>query len=152
MGQVATAVDFEIDPDIEQAIDDLWEVAGSIREWTASLVRHRDGSWERKRIEQRIRDYYSRIELRAERIATISAPALLELINARITAKSRRGRGEPARVTSRVLRDRLIEKIAEETSARRMLAEAQERFTSATAARVAAEEACAAAGLTRDAA
>lgn len=135
----------EADPDVEQAIVDFTYIGAEIRTRSAALLKLPIGSVNRKREEADVADLVSRIATRAERL-TLSADALLVLINDRLNEKARRGRGAPGRPTIRTLMDGLAVALAAEQEAERSLKLSQRHLMQTRTARIAAQDACAAYG------
>ncbi len=134
------------DPDIEQAITDLLPVAQDLRVSSSRLIgldeRHREPA------QREVAELYGRIALRAARIGTTPA-ALVEILNAVLDVKARRGRTAPVGETSRTLLNAVTVAIAQEEDAHRTLSAAQTALKQATEHRVAVEQACEAFGLSR---
>ncbi len=134
------------DPDVAQSVRDLRAVAQELRDRTASIANLSEKSPHRRPAELHISDLYSRIALRADRHG-ITAEALLTLINDDLNARARRGRAAPQRQTTRTVGDRLLKARAREEHAHRQLSAWQIEVKTATAERVAAEQALAAYGI-----
>jgi hypothetical protein len=102
------------DPDIEQAISDFLPFAAEIRDRSARVQKLKPGSDARRAEAGQIRHLMNDIETRAMRIG-ITGEALMVLLNDALDARARRGRGAPARPTSRSLLTNLLnaEKAAE---------------------------------------
>ena len=128
------------DPDIEQAIEDFTDAAAEIRVLTGQQL-NGVPAHERAHIQARITELTAQISLRAERIGNISGAALLDLVNLRLTEKSRRGRPAPARETIRTAQDAVIAATGAEAEALKVLQAAQQDLLAKRAARVTAEEA-----------
>jgi len=134
------------DPDLEQAIEDLLPVAQDLRVSSSRLI----GLEERHRlpVQREVTELYGRIALRAERIGTTAA-ALVQILNAVLDVKARRGRAVPVGDTSRSLLNAATEAYAREGDAHRAVSAAQAELKAATDHRIAVEQACEAFGLER---
>lgn len=135
------------DPDLEQAIDDLLTVAAELRSQSARFAGEVNDVY-RRALQSNIRDLYARIDLRAGRIGTTGA-ALVEVLNAALDAKARRGRPAPVGDTSRTLMTRLADAVAREEQAHLSLTAAQREVADALKHRLAVTEACKAFGIER---
>jgi hypothetical protein len=135
----------EADPDVEQAVTDFTHIGAEIRTRSAALLKLPEGTINRRREEAQVADLVSRIATRAERLS-LSADALMVLINDRLNEKARRGRGAPARPTVRTLMDGLAVAIAAEQDAERSHQLSAKYLDETRTARIAAQEACAAYG------
>ncbi len=128
------------DPDVEQALVDLLELAQEIRQRSAALAKLDRFSPNHRHETAHVAELVSRIEVRADRLG-MSCDALLVLLNDRLNAKARRGQGAPARPTIRTLMDTLAVAVAAEHDAQRALTQAKQALWAAQRDRAAAEEA-----------
>jgi hypothetical protein len=141
----------DIDPDLEQAREDLLPAAARIRQLSKDLVNESAGTRRRAAIEGDIRRAMEPVILRANRIA-MSPDTLMMVLNAELDAKARGNRSEPSRATVRTAQNqyeqaliRLQEareqaqawskKVDEETTAVAAAADAVRIFKSAGAIR-----------------
>lgn len=95
------------DPDVEQAIQDFLPVAAEIRERSGRLLKLAPDSDQRRAESQFIRQQMNDIGTRASRLGLVT-DALMVLLNDALDAKARRGRGAPARPSSRSLLSNLL--------------------------------------------
>lgn len=135
--------EIEIDPDLEQSLKDLLPVGAQLREQSRALADLKPGMPGYEPTRALVSDLVSRIDVRAQRHA-MTGDALLVLINLRLNAAARRGRGEPAGITARTLDDQLTAAAMREQQAHLALSAAQIEMKAATAGRIAAQEARAA--------
>lgn len=131
---------FSDDPDLVQAIEDLLPIAADLRVQSSRLLAMPEDHHKRA-AKGRVRDLYETIALRAVRIGT-RPDALLQILQAILDTKARRGRPVPAGDTSRTLLNKLTEAIAREEAARDALIAAEKEATSAINARISIELAC----------
>lgn len=90
----------DIDPDLEQAKEDLLPHAAEIRRLSTQLAQEDEGSRRRAMLRGDIERHLEPISLRARRLA-MSPDTLMMVLNAELDAKSRRGRPAPTRATIR---------------------------------------------------
>lgn len=128
------------DPDLRQAIDDLTPVAEEMRRDSALLLREANSVHRASRAGF-IRDLYARIALRAERIG-MQPGALVEILNAVIDTRARRGRNPPLKDTRRSLLTAATLADARIAAATEGLTAAQTEMEAATKHRAAVEQAC----------
>jgi len=130
------------DPDVVQAIEDLWTDAAEIRNLSDRIAGEHACSPQRRHGERHIGELTSRIRLRAGRIG-VSPDALMILLNNEASRRAaRKGRGVAAPVTGlRAMLDAVSEANAREAASHIALTAAQAEMRAATAARLGAEEA-----------
>jgi hypothetical protein len=136
------------DPDLIQAIADLTPIAHKLRLESARLLNTPEDGPQRRMVQENVRDLYHRIALRASRIGT-TGEALVEILNATLDSKARRGRVAPAGDTSRNLLTSFANAVSREEAAHTAVTAAQEEVRAATKHRKAVLEACRAFGIQR---
>jgi hypothetical protein len=128
------------DPDIEQAISDFLPFAAEIRDRSARVQKLKPGSDARRAEAGQIRHLMNDIETRAMRIG-ITGEALMVLLNDALDARARRGRGAPARPTSRSLLTNLLNAEAALAAAQAAEKAAEAEVSRCASALVAAQQA-----------
>ena len=136
------------DPDLVQALSDLAPIAHQLRVESARFLGITQEGAQRRLVQDNVRDLYNRIALRASRIG-ISGDALVEILNAKLDGKARRGRTAPAGDTSRNLLTSFANASSREEAAQIALTAEQNEMRAATKHRTAVSEACRAFGIQR---
>jgi len=136
------------DPDLVQALADLVPTAHKLRVESARLLGITQEGAQRRMVQENVRELYNRIALRAQRIGT-TGEALVEILNATLDSKARRGRAAPLGDTSRNLLTGFANALSREEAAQIALTAAQNEMRAATKHRTAVSEACRAFGIQR---
>lgn len=128
------------DEDLRRAIDDAMEPVAELAQVSKRLTALKPNQPAYRMDKDYASELTSRVRLIADRI-DMSTNALLQLTSAELSRRARRGRGEPAKPTSRTLNDALSTAIGREADAEAVYRQAAVTLRQARRDRRGAEEA-----------